>query len=655
MNRNRLSMLAFISVAPLIGAAQSPPAPGEGASAPQTPAGTPVLESASVETGGRTFVEQVRLSSRRFSTALRYGSVKRLSESVDLNGRRLTRNRDYTIDYASGTIYLRTEFRDGDVLMVSYRYDEATGRAGSFGVSSAQAASGFNGFKFDFAQGASAFVGLGMTERLGDGTVLSSNVMGLSNSFSLAPGAKVKGIFMLGQRENTSSMDMMTGTSNSSSVEEGQGRAFVQSLDASFGWGKVRAYYQDIDTRFGGMSAISASGFTAEQTAQMAKERGLKRSSFAIENAGVKRANFSTAMNKVGDGEGSVTSRSSGFTLGGLSMNWWSQRVDPGFSRFQDIGAGDWQQLAKERGLDRQGLAAQFNFSGGKGAFNNLRVNSETGGVARSEFTFQLKGIKFDHSEQRVDPNFQRFGDLRGDQFNAGQLQHERGILRRSMGVEVDAGKGQTITARKGVVRTTEDDFNAFDLTANLGRFKLASSSRAVGDGFNRMWSLGPDIGPHMAAMVQMTDAGLQPQQHDGGAFLNSAGIDRSGLRMSYDFGRSLTAGFEQVSIKGKEAGLKAQTIKVDSKNVNIKVRSQKTGEKFAEATRLMPTEQSVLSAAPGLDKTNVDVAVRMGGARSFAFSQMRASDPTGGAARTTLDYKDKGFALTRTKNKLIE
>jgi hypothetical protein len=620
----------------------------------QSPAPTsPAASETNVffEAGGRLYSETIRLSSRRFSQALRFGSVKKGSETVDLGGRTLRRGQDYEVDYPSGTVFIKVPIQDGQMLRVSYRYDEETGATGTYGLAGAPTSGGVNGFQFNLSPQASAFVSLGLTERMEDGTVVNSNVYGLSNSFAFGPGT-LKGVMMLGQREKTDSMDHMTGRSTGSDIEAGQGAAVIQNLSSKFMGGTVTAYYQDIDSRFAGFQALGASGFTSEQVNQLSREKGLKRSAFAFDGVSLGDLKFSNGLQTVGDDKGSITRRSAGAAFGGLQIRHWSQTVDTGFSRFQDTGAQDWQQLAKERGLTREGTEGQLKVgSGFQLGFNSLKVDSEGGGIARSGFTGQASFFKFDFSEQRVDPGFARFGDLRGDELNGGQLAQERGLLRRSMGVEATPSKDTKITARTSVVRDPKDDFAAMDLAASLGRWELSHSVRNVGEGFGRLGSLGgQDIGSHMAAMLNMTKAGLAPQGHDAGGFFASQGLERSNWRSSYQLGGGAKISFDQLAIKGKEDSLRATQAGIESKNVSIKVRSQSTGAQFKESSRLMVSEKAHLGDAPGFKKDDLEAKINLGGAKTLQVGQMKASDLVGDVSRTNISFQDKGFSFSSIK-----
>ncbi len=628
----RLSWMAWMLVAGAMASAQAQP--------------EPTGVSASVEAGGKTYVESIRLAPNRFSQALRFGAIKKGSETLEIGGRRLAKGTDYEIDYPSGTIYLKVQVQEGQQLRANYRYDEEKGKSGSYGMAGTTSTSGFNGFKFDFAQGNSAFVGLGMTERLGDGTVLSSNVYGLSNSFSLMPGTNVKGLFMVGQRDNTQSTDMMSGSSNRSSVEEGQGKALIQALESKVGAkGKFTAYFQDIDSRFGGFQALGANGYSAEQVGQLAREKGLKRTALGFDNIGTDSANFSNSVQTVGDGQGTITRRTAGAEGKGFKLNWWSQDIDKGFTRFADIGAADWQQMGKERGLVREGISGSLGFGGAQTNFSTLKLDSEQGGLAKSSLGFTAGRWKIGFNEQRVDQGFVRFGDLRGDEWNGGQLQHERGLLRRNYSVEGELGKDQKISASQGLVRTSNADFSSLDMTANLGRFSVEHISRSVDKDFNRLGNLGGDVNGHAAAALKISGSG-GPQGNDAAAFLNSAGLDRSSWWLGYTIDKNSTISLRTSAIKGTEDGLGSQELTIKSPNLNLKIRDQKTGDNFKEVSRLMPSEQGVHGASVGLNRQDISGDMKLGGSRTLAFSKTAAHDLGGDLTRETLSLRDKGLEL---------
>lgn len=615
-----------------------------GQTTPAAGAGEPTLN----EAGGTTAFELLRLSTSRLSNPLRYGSVKKGSERVELEGRTLTRERDYTIDYAAGTVYLKVPFRDGQSLRVSYRYDEKTGKAGEFGIGGAASTTGFNGWKFDLTGGTSAYVGLGFTERMADGSVLSSNVFGLTNNFSLGPGAKVKGLMMVGTRERSDSQNLMGGPDAKADVEEGNGRALIQSLDAKLMGGSVSAYYQDIDSRFGAFGAIRSAGYSQQQVDQLSKERGLKRSSLSFNKVGSKSFNASSGMHTVGDAQGSITRRSYGVEASGLSINAWSQKVDAGFRRFQDTGAQDWQQLQKERGLERSGLAGAYQGSGFKASYDSLKLMDDRGsGLYRRSFGFEATWAKFGFSDQRVDESFSRFGDLRGNEWNGGQLAQERGLSRQNLTLQIPKLAGGAFTGESTVVRSDDGTLESLNLDFTNKRLSIGHTSIGVDKEFNRLQSIGgPDIQKNMAAMVSMANPGAAPQGNDGGGFMQSAGLERTAWRLGYDIGRGAKAALQTLRIQGEKDDLNVTAASLAAKNFSIRWREQTTGDGFNEINRLMASEQAALGSQKGFSKTDLDVDLKLGGQRQLSLDQMMADDATGAASRLRWSLKDKGFQL---------
>lgn len=651
MGEKRLSRLAWALLIPVsVTASAQSPAP-----APKND-GTP----ASSEVGGTVYSELIKLTNARLSTPLRYGSVKRGSEIVQIDGRTLARDRDYVIDYAAGTIFFKVQFRDGQNLQVSYRYDEA-GKAGTFAMGTGAPQNGFNGWKFDFAPGASAFLGLGFTERTGDGTVLSSNVYGISNNFNIGNGS-VKGLLMLGSRERSEGRNLMGANGTKANVEEGQGKALIQNLSTKFMGGTINANYQDIDTRFAGFQSFAGAGYNQAQIAQFAKERGLKRSGLSFNNIGSKDLNVSNGFATVGDDSGAITSRTTSLQGVNFNLSMWSQSVDKGFTRFQDIGAADWQMLAKERGLKRNGVSASFNLtpekkgkdgkviSGpSKFTYNTLEVNSETGSLRRREMAYSSSLFAFDFNDSKVDETFARFGDVRPGEFNGPQLAQERGMVRQGFGFAVPSAAN--LNYRESVVRNDGSSFKSVDAGISTKNLTLEHSLRTSDKDFGRLGNIGePEIQQNVAKIGQMVAPGSAVNPHDRNGFVGSAGVERSTWKLGYDIGRGAKAAIQKTKVKGENDEANVTAASLLTKNFNLRFRDQKTGQNFDEISRLMATEQIALGNQKGFNKQDIGLDAKLGGAKSLTFDQMRANDATGEAGRQALKFTDKNFNLNYIK-----
>ncbi|MFW5697997.1 MAG: hypothetical protein ACOCX1_05525, partial [Fimbriimonadaceae bacterium] len=320
------------------------------------------LEKDQVELGGEFAYDLIHLDAERLSIPLKYGSVRKGSETVELNGRTLRRDVDYSIDYPAGTILLRADYGRGDVLRVQYRYDES-GRKGTFGAMS----SGLTN-KLDFTTGSSLVLGLGVTERRGSGEVISSNVYGVTNSFS-SGGASLTGLMMVGEQQSTSMMNLLTGEESKKADQEGTSQAILQQFQSSFMGGTVEANYQDIGTDFAAFSSFQSAGYSEEQVNMLRAERGIKRTSFQLNELGSEGLNFSGGMRVVGDDSASVRWRNYGAEVGKVSFNWNSREVDRGAANFlknrngQQVREEDRDWLIREQGLERSNFSANYDIA----------------------------------------------------------------------------------------------------------------------------------------------------------------------------------------------------------------------------------------------------------------------------------------------------
>lgn len=596
------------------------------------------------EIGGKLSFEHMKASTERPSLPLRYGHVKVGSEIVETEGRTLVRDKDYMMDYVSGVVFLKFAFRDGQAVSVQYRYDEATGAQGTFGLGTNSTK--FQGYTFHLNQNTSMILGMGLTERLGDGTVLSSNVYGLQNSFKLGSGT-IKGLYMVGDRKKVAT-DNLFGekTAASNPIEEGKSQAILQQMNFGFLGGKTSLTYQDIGDKFGGFSAFESSGYDQAQISQFANEKGLKRTDIRTEGLGGKGLGLSAGVKSIGDDMGAITWRNYAATLMGIGFNYSSSKVDPGFSRFNSIAEGDRAQLAKERGLDRQAISAGKTFKGGAFKFDTTKVETLEGfGLYRRSANLDLPWLKAAFGDQHVQAGFNRFGDLReGDR---DQLAREGGLSRESNSVTLAPKGGPSLSWSSAVVRTDTGDFTARDMGLSMGPFSIQHGRREVAPGFGALGSLSqPEIGAHLNSMVKMTDPNAGVQGQDMGGWGNSAGLNRSNWRLGYDMGKGSNFSAATQSIRGALDELNVQQFSLATPQASASFRTQVAGKDFTEGTRLLFTEQQRLGTAAGLTKTDMNFAAGLGGLKKIGYSRMVADDQTGGLIRQAFSFTDKGFNL---------
>ncbi len=98
--------------------------------AQSSPANTPNPAQENNAVGGKLSVDLVTVKQDELGLTLRHGNVVAGSEQVLLDGRKLRRGDDYSIDNDSGIVYLLCENRPGQSVSINYRYDAAHPHSG---------------------------------------------------------------------------------------------------------------------------------------------------------------------------------------------------------------------------------------------------------------------------------------------------------------------------------------------------------------------------------------------------------------------------------------------------------------------------------------------------------------------------------------------
>lgn len=629
-----LKRIAFIACLPLssFAAAQFT------LSAPSSELGA---NPAKIDLRGKAAFDLVRLEAGKFTFPLRFGHVVARSETVDVDGRTLRRDVDYTIDNESGTIYLKGDASKGQSMRVSYRYDNAKANEGVYGGVAGSSASAFT---FTFAPGAKAIVGMGYTERLADGSVLTGNVFGLNNSFKLA-GGTLKGVMMVNSREKSKSQDLTGLDTRQSSTEDGTGMAILQELDTGALGGRLKASYQDIEDKFAGFNALSSAGYDQNTINTLAKEKGLKRSSFQLSDAGAGAFRFGAGLQTVGDSAGSITWRNANLKLGSASFVWASQYVDPGFTKFNGLREQDRQQLMKEKGLTREAMSLNAPWKGGKFTYDFLSVSGQDDiGLWRSALGLDTGWFKASYSQQSIDPTFSRFNDLReGDR---GQLAKEQGVTRENLALSFDRSnvKAGYLSSSFG---TDEAGYQVTSTGLKFKGFEFSAASVGVDEGFNRFGSLtGDDRNLMLSSIVGLYGAALKPQGRDNEMLNRADGLGRKGWRLNYTSG-SWLASFQNVQVSSGCENSTLQSAQFTKGETSLSLSNQQSTAGFGDFNRLTQTEQQILGTTPGLDKQTANFSTKFGKDTSLRLGYMKANGLDGGAFRTGFNFARPGLDVS--------
>jgi hypothetical protein len=605
-----------------------------------------------VELGGIPALDIVSLRALGPGTPLRYGNIIPSSESVQLDGRRLTRGQDYAMDYEAGVVYLKVAQREGQSMSVSYRYSKEPS------AKQASPFAGIGGFKFQVApKSLNVIMGLGMAERATDGSVMQTNVFGFNNSFKFG-GSQVNGVYLYGDRVKASNQAGLSFDRNEQNggaqTDEGKSQMILQGLTSKLLGGEATLDYQDVDKNFANFSSAKQAGLDDATLTRLQKEKGMTRFGMALKDVRIGSAALSQTYRTIGDEQGGVSWRSLGMKQGGLQVNWSSQKVDDNFNRFNDIAEDDRQQLMREKGMSRESRGLELAQKFGKMSFNSSRIDEDASGktIRREEIALDTSAIKFNLGEQEVEEGFSRIGSLKGEE--QGLYGRELGVKRQWMGLQASlfGAKNTPISFNQSLLKDKDGSFKSQDITAGGSSWSLQVSERASSRDFTRMSAMSDqEANGHVEAIAKMYGPNVNPQGNDRAKFLSGAGLSRDFSRFAFQPFRNWKADFSQLGLKGRKTGSRGfvTNVEVASPNLDFKYRKKDLRAEFEELTSMMDFERAQLGTIVGLERTDLGMNLRLGGQRKASISKMIAKTADGALRRSNLGYQDRKIEVEVT------
>lgn len=596
------------------------------------------------EMGGSSARDLIRLDGKTFSIPLRNAGVLRGTEEVEIDGRKLERGKDYSIDYPTGTIMLMVPVREGSSLRVSYRHDKTLAR------SSSTAGSALNAMKLTFAPGATATFGLGLIEREAGGRVSQMDLYAFRNNFSGGGnlGLGMRGVFALSNRKQVQSSSLMGGNNSSGDQALGQGTAIVQDLSGKVAGGSVSVSYQDVTKNFSGFFALSENGFDEAAIQALAKERGFKRLGYAMRDLNVGGLKFSNALDTVADGNKAITNRSLAVARDGFRIANSSRKVDQGFNRFNDLRNQDREALKLETGLTTDEWFAEF-------ARNRLNLNIQTKAVTngsgqgfhRQSWAAKVDKVEFNYGTQRIDNGFNRLQATREQGWQ--QLAREQGLSREMFGLKLGPVTRQlsALDLQSSQVRSKEGRFHALDLNAQGAGWSMQHFTRSFDQGFTRLGSLsGGELNQHVSTVTRMYEPqGLQVRNEDIGAFANSRGLDRSSTRLQFQPGPGIGIQLNHLSLNGlKDSGSVTSAV-LRGHKTEAGLRLANLGQDLNEIGGLMSFERERLGTLKGLRKNDYWFNTETKGLKVSA-DFMRADHSGAQAERDSFSLEGRGISF---------
>ncbi|MBL8048290.1 MAG: hypothetical protein JNJ45_06370 [Chthonomonas sp.] len=613
-----------------------------------TYAGDAPVESAT-SVGGKTAMDLIRLETGSPSVILRNAGVLPGSEQVEVDGRLLRRGTDYSIDNGSGVVYLMFPPKTGQSARVTYRFDLTL--AGKYADASKKLGVA-NALTFNLTGGSKMVMGLGMAERGADGSITSSNLLGLRNNFSMGGGVRMSGFMGVTQRKKVQSSSMIETGQKDAAVNEEASQAMIQNMDWSLGPGKLSLDYQDIGSKFDGVSTLMASGYTEGEASAFAKEKGLKRSGVQGKDLKVGGLSFSGAQRMVTDGNNEIDWRSYSVKAGAFEASFDRRQVDKQFKRFKDLKEGDRNELAKEAGLTRENVGFGFKSGASNFSASNMVVKDEAGaGFARNNYTAQFGKYKISLGHQSVDQGFTNFNGLReGDR---GQLARERGLNRDTLAFEGNGLKYATSSVSEDA---NGSEFEAQDITLGAKGFSFTRILRSRDKKFEALGSMADgELDGHVksiAMMYEPQDFWVKPESRM--ELVNGARIDREMNRLQWTPKTGINLIADTIKLGGEKGNGEVNRFGLQTKNASYSFKQQKFDGSFSEAASLMEFERQRLGVDAGLNKTDQSMSLQMGKSGQLNASTMSANiDGQGSASKTQVGFKGKGLEFSANQREV--
>nr|HWA84546.1 hypothetical protein [Fimbriimonadaceae bacterium] len=585
--------------------------------------------------GGTAAFDLIRLDGLGPGVPLRKGNVIPGSERVQLNSVVLKSGADYGMDYVSGVVYVERVIRPGDSLTVFYRYDDKAAQPPPTHVN------GITAMRLDLVPGQFAMIaGMGMAERNPDGSLSSSNLFGFNSNFAVG-GSKLNGLFLFSQKKQIQSQGLMGAPSGQTTQPTtGNSDLILQDFSTNIGKGNFSASYQDISKNFTDFGSALAAGYDAKVVDQLAKEKGLKRYNFSFNNVALGSMNVNQSFKSIKDGANELDWRSFGVKQGGLSLNFSSQYVSKGFTRFNDLSEADRAQLAREAGMSRQSISGEFAQKFGKLTFTDNSIDDGAGSsIDRKELILDSSKFKFNMGDQTVGQNFSRIGSiLPAEQAMYGA---QVGVHRQWMALDASLQKDVPAHFALTNLSTATGKFQSMDASISTKTYSLEHSERAAGPGFTAFGALAPDVGNQVKAianMYQKDPIAIRPQ--DNQIFLSTPGIDRDFTRLTLTPKSGFNIMAQHLTIKTPTSTSGVDSASLSTKHFAFNYRKTDLGIGL-DPNSLLLFERDRLGMLPGLHQTDMSLTADLGKGKNLAITSTNASLGPDDMSRGTLAYKD--------------
>ncbi len=334
---------------------------------------------------------------------------------------------------------------------------------------------------------------------------------------------KEKGIKRLGLN---ASMDLGGGASTGvdwRTIEDKSGSITRQAFNLGNDRIKLNARFQEVESGFSKFGSIAEA-----DRDQLAKEKGMKRSSYQLSLAPNKSLGKDAAWNGLGLGEiadasGSVSFQSLNFAGGNFGLSASQSKVDEGFKRLGSLSADDLRDIAlrnrrefdpkataanvtkedlahalQETGIERRNIAGSLKLSSGAASMQLLDVGDGSAGASRQSIGFTGKNFSVSGFFQQIDQDFTKLGMLSPtERVNFG---NERGMDRMNLSGTMSLKSGLSIASSFARVGDDNGDVVKYGLSLKGSKFDLKANYQNIDPEFTRVMDLADADRQSMAA-----------------------------------------------------------------------------------------------------------------------------------------------------------
>lgn len=552
---------------------------------------------------------------------LRYAPILPHSESVYVDGKRLTREVDYWIDYSSGSLAFANPVRRISTIQVYYRYDPQGQRAATANTLPLFALSlGQNGqLSVLFAPDRAEVAPNGAAYRL--------SAYGLQNALRFGSQMNLNGYFFVGMRQQMANGDP-TGTQRASAQTPSEQSQFIyQTLQFQSGALNLKATYQDIGRGFSPQSMLGVQGgLDASQLQLWEKQRGLMRWDYTLGLGLLKNGGIELSNLRIQDGKSAIEQHTLKLQSDRVNMAWSRREAAPDFQRFKDLPDADAPHWQRERGITRETLTASLALAPNSTfSFTELNLTEGTGRIDRIVYGLDIPWLKVSRLEQSVSAEFRRFGDL-GDG-ERGDWAREAGLKRDMTTLQLNPN-GVKLTASETNLRSPTGEMEWQRLQVETETVKLEHNHRSIDPQFGRLQSLAPQELQQMAQETRQfhDPANGQPlKPEEVQQSLREAGLERTFQRAELQPTKDLTLQVKRFEIADRTGQGTVQGVQYQFRTplLQVRISERDISPMFNRLRDLTPVELLLFRNEQGIRRSDWDAALttpRFG----LAVAQMR-------------------------------